>query len=164
LNTIAKQYETEGITIDSRYFGYHNQTQNLNTIDVFNCSTSGTPLENAPNGICTLPPIEKLGGGDDFEKIPDGELVKKACGTLITKSIKDEKVVNYYVASRAVDRYGNYCSRLINSSGEPDGIGFLTLTFQIFISPKSFLRPIVVLNSNLQSNGNGTKENPWKVN
>ncbi len=148
LNTIAKQYETEGITIDSRSFGYRNQTQNLTELSCI----SG-------NSNC----LESQGGGDAVHSVEhDVELVLKALGRITAKNPSQDELRPYFLASRYYDTI-NYLIRYVASNGV---IYLLSMAGAIHGESTISLafRPIVILKSNIDATGKGLKENSWKIN
>ena len=102
LNTIAKAYETSGITVGSRYMGYSGQTA---TVDIsmnpsslpWPDSTSGT---NSPNGSAR----ERTGGGDIGVET-DRELVKAAIKTNQAYLPYSSTIGRYFLASRYFEKY-----------------------------------------------------------
>ncbi len=99
LNTIAEQYETNGITTASRHMGYNSQTETITVSDAttapWNTSTDST---NSPNGRSR----EKAGGGDTGYLI-DYDLVNAAIGTVSANRVGTTTSTTYWLASR---RYG----------------------------------------------------------
>ena len=153
LNTIAKQYETSGITSASRYFGYHGQTEYVS--------------------ICTASSCTEPNGGEDNGPSDDVDLVTKAIGNAKANAKGTETGVSYWLSRRYYycSTWGNieYWIYVINSAGATglsidDGCRLCGTSYGGDVTKSHNLRPIVVLNSGLKAIGTGTKESPYKIN
>ncbi|MCI9280390.1 MAG: hypothetical protein HFJ02_06305, partial [Bacilli bacterium] len=157
LNRIANSYETPGITRGSRYMGYDGQTEYI--------SIFGT------GGFIS----ESEGGGDELYQ-NDVSLVETACGNLIAGSTGDE---GYWLASRKYiynGRDGSWKRMVYYVRGSGSGSNYTSTvkyTDDWFNYTTSYgapfsrarLRPIVILKSGIvASSGDGSENNPWKVN
>ena len=171
LNTIAKQYETEGVTVGSRYMGYDGQTKEIVEDALLQIApatwTEATTASNSPKGSLR----EAQGGGDVFNET-DINLVKAACGTLQAYKVnKTDLASSYWIASRIFDLHDSNTwflhVRRVNHLGKED-YGNLFIYDKGNINRSlagNYIRPIVTLKSGIQVNsGNGSESSPWKVN
>ncbi len=169
LNKIARSYETEGITSDSRYLGYDGQTENIldetSLIQTTYPYSGDTTASNSPKGGTR----EAKGGGDVLYET-DINLVMEACGDNLKAYRIDEKSTSaqYWVASRFYNMYSTSQWRF-NGRSMGSALSYKLLcgfNNGIFdISSGNYLRPIVTLKSGIVANtGNGSSENPWKIN
>ena len=163
LNVLASQYETSGLTVGSRHFGYSNQTEYI---------TSDTYFDNPAPWTCSTGDsgcnaVEAYGGGDTGH-LNDCNLVNTVLGTRIANKVGGS-TSTYWMASR----YYSYSSATnyrwnvrfmlaggINASFNLyyyDGSSFNTS------SGINALRPIVRLKSGLSYNGVGNKDFPMKI-
>ncbi|MCI9280514.1 MAG: hypothetical protein HFJ02_06940 [Bacilli bacterium] len=168
LNKVAQSYETSGITSRSRYMGYDGQTEFILSSEKITDTepwTEDTTAENSPKGS----ERERLGGGDVLY-LTDEALIKAACGnTLIAYKVDaTSTAVNYWLASRyfiyQYDYWSFFNIRYVSTndrlSGDEIFYGSDKETRSI-----NYLRPIVTLESGIVANtGNGSSENPWKIN
>lgn len=172
LNTIAKQYETSGITSGSRYIGYDGQTEFITDETMLNQNSTipwseNTTAENSPKGSIR----ESLGGGDMLYET-DTNLVKEACGnTLKAYQVNNTSLsVEYWLGSRQFYYLSSGWSFSVRSVNPNYGIGGFNLSYYDNDSFNEgnysyYLRPIVTLKSGIQANsGDGTSGTPWKVN
>ena len=160
LNLLAEQYETFGITSNSRNLGFHTQTEYLSSLEEWNCST---------NEACQ--PKEVFGGGDDFYE-EDVLLVQKIYDNkLIAYDINERsKAKDYFISSRLFSwneaNFG-YHVRFVTALGGIDSLyvyGFDGISYVDHFKEGS-LRPIVVLESDIKaSDGEGSISNPWIIN
>ena len=163
LNTLFKQYETEGITSGSRHFGYNGQTEYLEPSKVQ--FTNPPPFTSSTKDNSN----EDKGGGDVlYEK--DYNDVKTVLGTSVANKVGTTTATYYWMASR--------CYSYISSSSffEWDGRG-VTALGDILLSGLYYyrsgsitsyyrnyaLRPIVTLKSGLQYTGEGISGSPWEI-
>ncbi len=146
LNRIAKQYETENVTIGSRYLGYNGQTEFITDESNLNSTTDhsyGIDL----NLILAL--------GED---------------NLKTTKINEKNVqAEYWIASRLATFYdnGNFILdiRYLNYDINKEANASMCVSYGDMNSERGYyLRPIVTLKPNVQASGEGTYENPWKIN
>ncbi len=97
----------------------------------------------------------------------DIKLVQEACNSLKSSS-------GYYIGSReysVTDNPGGmeyyYYVRIVDSDGDVTTAPIYNYAYGQFsdLTVSNFLRPIVILKSGITSiSGNGSKDNPWKVN
>ena len=160
LNVIASQYETSGITVGSRYFGYNGQTQYITDTSKF---TSTAPW-TCSTGDSGCNPVESKGGGDTLY-LNDYNLVNTVLGTRFATD-PSGSYVDYYMASR---RYGYSSATSYNWSAR--FVGTSTVEFFPLYMGSSFsnsasmaaLRPIITLSSSLSYYGVGNKEYPMEI-
>ena len=171
LNTLAEQYETEGITVTngSRHFGYNGQTEYL---DSENVSFSDNILWESST---TDNSNETEGGGDIlYEK--DYNDVNTALGTRIAYRIGTTTATSYWMASRFYmysdneyqlgDTYswdGRYMDTSgFNSSDYFSSLKYLSSSVHDY-NGYNALRPIVTLKPGLEYTGQGTSGSPWQI-
>jgi hypothetical protein len=164
LNYIAKQYENEKYTVNSRYMGYNNQTEYITTS--LTTSNSGTSSTNSS----TTSSQEAKGSGDTWYTTDTG-LVKMATGSITAYSVSDKTTVNaYWLASRYYyyisSAYYFWSLRYVSTDG---GIYYNHLySFSSSgYSSESYnktLRPIITLKSGIKATGTGTSEDPYVLN
>ena len=125
---------------------------------MFECSTGGS---------CVL--LEEKGGGDNFYE-EDVTLVREAIGNIKAVSVNHVDS-SYFLASRMYhyngENYYFYAPRFI----EGDSVGFMDNQYRCINKEckehdfSAVFRPIVTLKEGIYVNsGDGTSENPWKVN
>ena len=167
LNNMASGYETSGITVGSRHFGYDSTTTSnyLSSIAslrypaIYTCSTGTSGCEYD----------EKDGGGDEGY-LSDYNLVKQVLGT-VGANKKDGTNGSYWVASRLYKYYSNssyvWEPRMIynESLGESDALYWCTNSSCSDRGDCYSLRPIVILDATkISYTGSGTSTSPWKIN
>ena len=169
LNVLASQYETDGITVGSRYFGYNGQTEYIAEEDFIDtpyaCTTNGV------GGNCNPDPddYESAGGGDTLYTT-DLNLVKTILGTTIATK-PSGAISNYWVASRHFRSHGSLPYWHVSSrdrTGSSQSYGLYTYkvadgTFVESYADISSLRPIVRLSSTLSYSGVGNKTFPMEI-
>ena len=173
LNVLASQYETTGITVGSRHFGYNGQTEFITDTQYFvnpapwTCSTNGT------SGNCTPDPddYESSGGGDTLY-LSDYNLVYNVLGTRVAAKLSG-KEENYWMASRNYDYYNAtsylWRGRYVSGKGSTYGNGAVNNLYNYsndsFNSgaPYNALRPIVTFSSSLSWYGVGNKDYPMEM-
>ncbi len=162
LNSIAKHYETEGITVGSRHMGYDGKAKET--------------LASVPDA-----------GVPDEGFVMDKNLVENAIGTLTAKKVDQLENSNsgYFVASRGGRGYTGsgsewmtsdyeWCLRHINGDGviiavcrfgNPGrGNGPYSFGGSSFAGPSLSVRPIVTLKSDLKiTGGDGTRQSPYTL-
>ena len=175
LNTIAKQYETTGITVGSRAMGYNGQTATVTTSTSTTAPWTTTTPSPTSSSASITPAItngsarEKAGGGD-YGYLTDYELVKKAIGTVKAFDVVNKKSCGYRLASRKFEygggtywyymTRGTGCSEDVSSSWVykyDSGWWYETLG--------GSLRPILTLSSSLnvlKKSEDG--KDVWKIN
>ena len=187
LNVLASQYETPGITVGSRHFGFNGQTEYITDDTYFTITTPWRCSTNGISGDCevdsTLDPddFESFGGGD-LLYLNDYNLVYNALGTSI--AYKKNAVVssNYWISSRnyyvSHNNYyqlseqgfsfsGNYVTvgGSIWTSSSANGMYYKytagSTIYQSFNS--AAVRPIVTLSSSLTYLGVGNKDFPMRI-
>ena len=163
LHAIANAYQTSGITVRSRYFGYNGQTENL-TISL---DTSRPPWITSTPSPTTSPSssikiqyangesVESVGGGD-IGYIEDYTLVKAATGTLVAKKVNSTTATAYYIASRGYtyssDTNWVYYNRYMSTTGSlavSNMYRWSTGSWKVGTAPYYAIRPIVTLSPTL---------------
>ncbi len=172
LNRIANSYETPGITDSSRYMGYDGQTEFITDETALNSTTVPWPNSSNINNSVKGSERERLGGGEELS-VTDVEMVKAACGnTLKTYRVDATSTeTKYWIANRKFhytnDSKWEFNVRYADPKDDTVyGVGLYVYNEGLNdVIYTSFLRPIVTLKSGIQANnGNGSNENPWKVN
>lgn len=151
LNVLASKYETEGITVDSRHFGYNGQTEyieDINEYEPWTCSTGES---------CN--PVESEGGGDTLY-LEDYNQLYTALGTRVANKVGTTTATKYWVSSRlySIDDDYKYMDRYIDENGNLSK-SHLSDGDKHWYS----VRPILTLTSNLKYTGRGTSENPYRI-
>ena len=164
LNTLAKQYETEGITSGSRHFGYNGQTEYLDPSKVQ--FTNPPPFTSSTSDNSN----EDKGGGDTLYE-QDYNDVNTVLGTRKAYKVGTTTATYYWMASRFY-YYDYYLSsdfhwsgRSVSTSGSSSKDNLYNCYDGSFSesSNDSALRPIVTLKSGLEYSGFGTKDNPVEI-
>ena len=174
LNVLAEQYETEGITVGSRYFGFNGQTEYIEDTDptsifvnpaLYTCSTGGTCNPDPDDN-------EDKGGGDTLY-ITDFDRVNTVLGTRVAYRVKTTTATSYWMASRQYiysklnGAWSNHVwrGRMVNNSGALSFRNFYYYGSNVTsaVNNASALRPIVILKSGLSYEGLGTKDIPMKI-
>ena len=163
LNTLAKQYETDGITVGSRSFGYNGQTEYISNTTTFKTPTPW-PCSTGTTG-CT--PIESLGGGDTLY-LKDYNNAIDAIGTVTAIPVGSASTEKYAMATRtyqinATGYYGGV--RAIYSTETVRNYAIYQYFSPDFLNSGSdyYYRPIVTLSADLTYDGSGTSEEPWRI-
>ena len=166
LNVLASQYETSGITIGSRHYGYKNQTEYITSDTYF---VNPAPWTCSTGGTCTPDPdnYEAYGGGD-AKYTSDYYLVNKVLATNVAHKV-GSSATNYWMASRYY-RYGSatyyyWNARIVVSNGYSDNVYLYYNNSGSFLTQSvgSALRPIVTLKSGFSYSGIGSKEYPMEI-
>ncbi len=161
LNTLAEQYETDGITAGSRYFGYNGQTEFL---DPDNVDFTQAPWTSS-TGSST---VESQGGGDTLYTTDYNQLFT-ALGTRLAYKVGTSTATAYCMASRyyyySSSSSYRWIGRSVNSSGSyGNGSLYGYYNGSFYTNDISYaLRPIVTLRSTLQVEGIGTVYAPMKI-
>ncbi len=169
LNVLASQYETPGITVGSRHFGYNGQTEFITDTTYFVNPAPWTCSTNGASGNCTPDPddYEAYGGGDTLYT-SDYNLVNTVLGTRAANKVGTSTATTYWMASREY-RYINttgyyWFGHYVDASDEGSrsmyawvGSSFYTL------GSSDAIRPIVTLSSSLLYSGDGTSESPYTI-
>ena len=169
LNVLASQYETSGITVGSRHFGYSNQTEYITSDTYF---VNPAPWTCSTGGTCTPDPddYEAYGGGDTGY-LDDYNLVNTVLGTRVANKVSGS-ASTYWMASRYYScsgaTYYAWSARTVSTS---DAAGIVSPYFYDSYNGGSFytdygglaLRPIVTLKSGLSYTGSGTSASPWVI-
>ena len=165
LNVLASQYETAGITVGSRHFGYNGQTEYISDTSYY---VTPAPWTCSTGGTCTPDPddYEEYGGGDTLYQA-DYNLINTVLGTRIATDPNGTNTT-YWMASRLY----NYSSiayqwnaRNVDTTGSNGGSALYYNRSNSF-NTRNFhyaLRPIVTLGSSLSYDGAGTKEYPMEI-
>ncbi len=96
LNVLASQYETEGVTSESRYFGYNNLTTPYITSSSKFTYGTNFPWQCSTGESCGSD--ETLGGGDDLYTY-DYNLTNNAISTIVANDLSGSAYA-YWTASR----------------------------------------------------------------
>jgi len=161
LNRLASQYETSGITVGSRYFGYNNQTEFITDTSKF--------VNPPPWTVSTSDNSNESSGGGDILYLKDFNQLNTALGTRVAYKVGTTTATTYLMASR--DYYYSsstsyfWYGRCVNTSGAANR------NFLYYYNKTSFntfnysyaLRPIVTLGSGLQYTGEGTSGSPYVI-
>ena len=168
LNTIAAQYENEKYTIGSRHMGYNSQTEFITDTSKFvypapwNSSTSNNANET-------------YGGGDNLYN-EDASLVREAISNLNANKIGSSYPEDYWLASRnysyTTTNLYKFVGRMVSSRGsaypstinsENNALCAVTQSSTVLRGNtySAYIRPIVIIKSNLQATGSGTSKDPW---
>ena len=175
LNVLASQYETEGITKGSRYFGFNGQTEYITntsmftTTPPFGCSTDGTK-GNCSNTTYPKDPddYEVYGGGDTLYTT-DYDRVATVLGTRVANKVETTTATAYWMASRfhyySSASYYDWSGRYVNMSGNGDYNILYYYNSGILRDNANYyaLRPIVTLKSGLHYEGAGTEGEPRRI-
>ncbi|MBR7042546.1 MAG: hypothetical protein IKI04_03490, partial [Bacilli bacterium] len=167
LNVLASQYETTGITVGSRHFGYNGQTEFITDTQYF---TNPAPWTCSTGDTCTPDPddYESSGGGDTLYQ-DDYNLINTILGTRIANKVGTSTATTYLMASRYY-RYSSAASyywnaRLVNPGGSSGSATLYDYSSSYFNTSRysGALRPIVTLKSGLSYTGSGTSASPWVI-
>ena len=159
LNVLASQYETDGITVGSRHFGYYGrgtQTEFITDTPLDeNDFVFGNCFTNAGSTSCFGSYTEKNGIGDTGY-LYDHDLVYDALGTRRANMVGTSNPTMYWAASRYYNAF--IATRYIDTEGyiadsHLDGGAHHWYS----------LRPIVFLDSSHAYEGSGTAEDPWRI-
>ena len=162
LNVLASQYETSGVTVGSRHYGYSNQTEYITSDTYF---VNPAPWTCSTGGTCTPDPddYEAYGGGDTGY-LDDYNLVNTVLGTWIATNREDGPELTYWSASRDYYYSANHCWGVRSASGSFKGC--LYYYYSSSFGAYSYglpLRPIVRLKSGLSYSGVGNKDLPMEI-
>ena len=169
LNVLASQYETTGVTVGSRHFGYNGQTEFITDTQYFVNPAPWTCGTNGASGNCTSDPddYESSGGGDTLYT-NDYNLINNVLGTRVATKLSGS-ASTYWMASRyygySSATYFYWSGRVVYTSGSCGSntlYGYSSSSFNTLGSSRA-LRPIVTLSSSLSWSGAGTTNNPWVV-
>ena len=166
LNTIASLYETTGITVESRCFGYDGQTEYITDDSYlvrFNSPGSSTSeytsIEDETKGL------------GDLKYINDVNLVNDSLNSLVAYTLSGSEN-DYWTASRFLGGVSNDLWKYygVSISGSMVSLstnrniiyGFIGSSYTHFLEYHHF-RPIIVFNSNLELEGSGTSTDPWII-
>ena len=166
LNVLASQYETTGVTVGSRHFGYSNQTEYITSDAYF---VNPAPWTCSTGGTCTPDPddYEAYGGGDTGY-LDDYNLVNTVLGTRVANTIGGSTsaywMATRYYGSYSASRYG-WSASSVDASGGNGGSYLYYYSSSIFntYNGSYALRPIVTLKSGLSYTGSGTSASPWVI-
>ncbi len=167
LNVLASQYETSGITVGSRYFGYNGQTEFITNTQYF---VNPAPWTCSTGGTCTPDPddYESYGGGDTLY-LNDYNLVNTVLGTCVANTVGTSNAAYYWIASRHYNytsaTYYEWNGRHITWDNGASNLylyAYSGNTFGQNIRSNS-LRPIVTLKSGLTYSGVGNKDYPMEI-
>ena len=160
LNSIARQYETEGVTIGSRCFGYNGQTEYINDMTYLLKTTP--PGETTSSDTSDL--MEKRGLGDIYYE-KDEKLVKNVFGTLNCYNDVGEKM-DYWYASRYYQKFwGDNDWKFYGRSTDSNKNNLLyyySYNFSKMVNSHYF-RPIIIFDPSLNVEGIGTVDNPYEI-
>ena len=163
LNTIVKQYETEGITIGSRHMGYDGQTEKIDDESML-IKTRPWTESTTTNNSAKKSLREAQGGGDKLY-LTDLGLIEKIYNRIETPKVNEPDVLSHYwIASRF---YGagndvNWDFRIRSSEKICDVFGYFYGYLEHDYSYP--LRPIITLKAEMKASGEGSFTLPWKIN
>ena len=170
LNVLASQYETTGVTVGSRYFGYNGQTEFITDTQYFVNPAPWACSTNGASGNCTPDPddYESSGGGDTLYT-SDYDLINTVLGTCVANKVGTSTKTAYWMASRhyvysSATNY-SWSTRCVNTSGSRTYSRLYRYNSSSFstVSVKFALRPIVTLASTLSYSGLGNKDYPMEI-
>ncbi len=163
LNTIAKQYETEGITISSKYFGFDGQTERIEDESMLNKSRPRT--ENTTTNNSARKSLRETQGEGDRLYLTDLALIKKIFNRVETPKVNEPNTLSHYwIASRyfGAGNDVNWDFRIRSSNNICDVYGYFYGYLEHSYSYP--IRPIITLKAEIKISGDGSESNPWKVN
>ena len=167
LNVLASQYETSGVTVGSRHFGYSNQTEYITSDTYF---VNPAPWTCSTGGSCSPKPddYEAYGGGDTGY-LDDYNLVNTVLGTRVANRVGETYESYYWMASRyyfysSATSY-RWTARNVNTSGSSSYNSLYYYSSSSFNTSNASraLRPIVRLKSGLSYSGVGNKNYPMEI-
>ena len=166
LNVLASQYETTGVTVGSRHFGYNGQTEFITDTQYF---VNPAPWTCSTGGTCSPDPddYESSGGGDTLYT-NDYNLINNVLGTRVATKLSGS-ASTYWMASRyyyySSATFSYLSGRRVDASGSNSNSRLSSYSGGSFntVSHSNALRPIVTLSSSLSWSGAGTTNNPWVV-
>ncbi len=166
LNVLASQYETTGVTVGSRYFGYNGQTEFITDTQYF---VNPAPWTCSTGGTCSPDPddYESSGGGDTLYT-NDYNLINNVLGTCAATKLSGN-TSTYWMASRyygySSATYYLWYGRYVLAGGGHGSSNLYTYSDGSFTaSSRSYaLRPIVTLSSSLSWSGVGNKDYPMEM-
>ena len=165
LNLLAKQYETEGITVDSRHFGYNLQTEYIEDDSMFK---NAAPWDCSTGADCSPEPVESQGGGDILYE-NDYNKVQSVLKTAAAYKVGTTSLKAYWMASRnynysSSDSY-NWYGRGVNVTGVRSNVSLYRYNISQFTESSTNLsiRPIVTLSADLSYEGVGIKDKPMRI-
>ena len=170
LNVLASQYETPGITVGSRHFGYNGQTEFITDTTYFVNPAPWTCTTNGASGNCTPDPddYEAYGGGDTLYTT-DYDLVNTVLGTRVAKEVGTSTATDYWMASRYYNlssaTYYRWSGRYVAASGSNSNNYLYYWSSGSFYTrnDRDAIRPIVTLASTLSYSGVGNKDYPMEI-
>ena len=153
LNTIAKSYETSGVTTGSRHMGYNGQTETVTVSTATTAPwTSSTNSTNSPNES-----EREKGGGGDVGYLTDIELVHSAIGTIVAYPVNNDILSTYWLASRCYTyetgggaRYTGRYVKVIDNQWEYYTLYFRRDTDEWEVESRDKVRPVLTLSANLR--------------
>ena len=169
LNTIAKAYETSGITTGSRHMGYNGQTETVTISSTTTAPWTTNPnSSNSPNGSA-----REIAGGGDYGYMTDYNLVKTAVGSNLAYKPNTSTAAYYWLVSRRY-YYGNetdwYYGGLYVRTEGIYRVGFYKYDYSgsnwVDWNFGAGVRPIVTLSSSLNVKESLREDGivAWKVN
>ncbi len=167
LNVLASQYETPGITVGSRHFGYNGQTELITNTQYF---VNPAPWTCSTGRTCTPDPDDyESSGGGDILYLNDYNLVNTVLGTRVANKAGTTTAAYYWMASRYYDyssatNYG-WHGRFI-ATNNIEVTGYLYWRNNSYFSTNGYgqaLRPIITISANVTYNGVGSKEFPMEI-
>ena len=167
LNVLASQYETSGVTVGSRHFGYNGQTEYI-TDDTYFSGSVPWLCDTGSSFSCDPYPddYESSGGGDTLY-LADLNLVDTVLGNHVANNAVTFANTIYWMASRYYSYSSDplFCGRLATNVSDTvtsffslDGNSGLNDLYS-----SSAIRPIVTLSSTLTYSGVGNKDFPMEI-
>ena len=168
LNVLAKQYETTGVTVGSRHFGYNGQTEYITDTTYF---ANSAPWTCSTGSTCNPKPqdYEAYGGGDELYK-SDYNLINTntVLGTRVATN-PSGTATSYWMASRMYSYSSSssydWSGRSMSTSGTISSRSLYHYSSSSFytFNLSNALRPIVTLKSGLSYSGVGSKDYPMVI-
>ena len=169
LNVLAKQYETTGVTVGSRHFGYNGQTEYITDTTYFVNPAPWTCSTGSTSSSCNPKPqdYEAYGGGDTLYQ-SDYDLINTVLGTRVATNPSGTATL-YWMASRYYSYSGSsyyyWNGRFVITSGSFGNGRLYSYNSSSFYTNNisSALRPIVTLKSGLSYYGLGNEDYPMEI-
>ena len=165
LNVLAKQYETTGVTVGSRHFGYNGQTEYITDTTYF---VNPAPWTCNTGSTCNPKPqdYEAYGGGDTLYQL-DYDLINTVLGTRVATN-PSGTATSYWMASRFYSYSSStsyyWSGRYVYTNGGSSYSSLYSYNGSSYTFSLSYaLRPIVTLKLGLSYYGVGNKEYPMVI-
>ena len=165
LNILASKYETEGITVGSRHFGYAGQTEYISDASYLTSTSSPWACATGYTGSCSPHPkdYEEYGGGDrgfetDYNRIVEvlGSANAGNSGTYWTCSRNYQRSTSVEFKMDLWPVISGKIQGIYNVASRSGSSAYST-------NVSASIRPIVTLSSELLYEGFGTYDYPMKI-